>query len=62
MSFQVIKYFIFTDVCVWVYSVFDWALLVMKAGLFAGFSEELQTLSIELFEEFWDDFVSIVDI
>ena len=34
----------------------------MKAGLFAGFSEEMQTLSIELFEEFWDDFVSIVDI
>ena len=34
----------------------------MKAGLFAGFSEEVQTLSIELFEEFWDDFVSIADI
>ena len=32
----------------------------MQVGLIAGFAEQMQTLSIELFDEYWDDFVSTV--
>ena len=35
---------------------------MMKICWFAGFAEEVQTLSIELFDEFWDDFVSTAKI